>query len=240
MSCANCTCPFSKIHAEDGPFSQSELDCLFADVATRVEFQPGEALFTQGQVNNNLYAVRSGVIKIIDYAADGREQIVGLGTPGQLLVGLQSISHDRCEYGAVAVTEVSACRIRHRTVLSAVEDNVEIAVKLIDAFNCQLAHSRSLVHAMGRKSALAKIASLILLLAPEKAESNGRFELPFSRNDMAELLGLSEETVCRQMANLKRGGTINAPHGSMEICDWNQLSMIAEERPRAIEAILRD
>ena len=68
----------------------------------------------------------------------------------------------------------------------------------------------------------------IMLMAPGKCQSNERFTLPFSRNDLAELLGLSEETVCRQMASMKRHGVIYAPRGKMQVKDWDQLQGIAE------------
>lgn len=54
------------------------------------------------------------------------------------------------------------------------------------------------------------------------------FELPFSRMEIASLLGLSEETVCRLMADLKRSGAIYAPRGKIEIRDWNQLCAISD------------
>ena len=72
-----------------------------------------------------------------------------------------------------------------------------------------------------------KIAALILLLAPGVQSKEDRFTLPFSRKDIADLLGLSEETVCRQMANMNRNGVIYAPRGKMRIQDWDGLRAIA-------------
>lgn len=230
MTCTNCECPFYVLHADDGPFSAPDLHCVVTDAVKQVTFDAGERLFAQGQPSSSLYSLTSGLVKISSQSADGREQIVGLSTPGKLLVGLQSINDDRYEYTALAATEVSACKIRHRALLTAVKDRADVAIRLIGAINAQLAHSRSLMEVMGHKSASAKIASFILLMAPKAHNGNGRFKLPFSRNDMAGLLGLSEETVCRQMADMHRKGVIYAPRGTMNIQDWNQLRSIAEER----------
>ncbi len=52
--------------------------------------------------------------------------------------------------------------------------------------------------------------------------------MPISRMELASLLGLSEETVCRLMANMKRQGAIYAPHGKVEIRDWDRLHAIAD------------
>ena len=228
MPCPNCQCPFNELHTDDGIFSSAELNCLVTDAVKEVNFGAGDVLFAQGQRSASLYSVSSGLVKITCHSADGREQIVGLSIPGKLLVGLQSINDDRYEYSAVAASDVSTCKISHRALMSAVKSRPEIAMRLIAAVNAQLAHSRSLMLVMGHKCAAAKIASFLLLVAPKKHNGNGRFTLPFSRNDMAGILGLSEETVCRQMADMKRKGVIYAPRGRMEIQDWDRLHAIAE------------
>jgi CRP/FNR family transcriptional regulator len=230
MTCTNCECPFYVLHTDGGPLSDPDLACIVTDAVKQVTFNVGEILFAQGQSSTSLYSVTSGLVKITSQSADGREQIVGLSTPGKLLVGLQSMNDDHYEYTAVAATDVSACRIRHRALLAAIKDRADVAMRLISAINAQLAYSRSLMEVMGHQSASAKIASFILLMAPEAHNGNGRFTLPFSRNDMAGLLGLSEETVCRQMADMHRNGVIYAPRGRMEIQDRDQLRALAEGR----------
>ena len=81
---------------------------------------------------------------------------------------------------------------------------------------------------MGHKKAAEKIAAFILLLAPRVQSEEVGFALPFSRNEIAEFLGLSEETVCRHMASMKRDGVIYAPRGKMRIQDWDRLRAIAK------------
>lgn len=228
MTCTNCECPFYELHTEDGLFSAADLNCLVTDAVKQVNFDPGEVLFAQGQQSTSLYSLSSGLIKITSNASDGREQIVGLSLPGKLLVGLQSLDQEHYEYTAVAATKGSACKIRHRALLKALSDRAEIGMRLIAALNAQLAHSRSLMEVMGHKTAAEKIAAFILLLVPKTEIENDRFALPFSRNDIADFLGLSEETVCRQMANMKRDGVIYAPRGKMRIQDWDRLQQIAD------------
>ena len=232
MTCSNCGCPFYELHTEDGLFSAADLNCLVTDAVKQVNFRPGEILFAQGQPSTSLFSLSSGLIKITSNSSDGREQIVGLSSPGKLLVGLQSLDADHYEYTAVAATDGSACKIRHRALLKALSDRPEIALRLIAALNAQLAQSRSLMEVMGHKSAAEKIAAFILLLAPSAPVKNDRFALPFSRNDIADFLGLSEETVCRQMATMKRDGVIYAPRGKMRIQDWDRLRQIASGQAR--------
>lgn len=235
MSCSNCHCPFYEFPADGAQIAEEALDCVICDCVHEVEFGHGETLFMQGQPSSNLYAVTEGMVKICANTPDGREQIVGLSCPSNLLVGLQSLNEDRYAYTAVAATPVKACRINHHAMLVRARDHGDIAVRLIEAINAQLAHSRALMEVMGHRCAASKIASFLLLLTPKTSKPNGNgsgkcnIEMPFSRVEMAGLLGLSEETVCRSMAMMKRMGAIYAPRGRVEIRDWDRLQAIADE-----------
>jgi CRP/FNR family transcriptional regulator len=235
MSCSNCHCPFYLFQVDDGPVADAIRDCVVNDCVHEVSFEQGGVLFTQGQASSNLYALTEGMVKICTHTADGREQIVGLSCPSKLLVGLQSLTEERYAYTAVAATRVEACRINHREILEKVRGKGDIAIRLIEAINAQLAHSRALMEVMGHRCAASKIASFLLLMTPKstsgKGNGNGKcnITMPFSRVEMAGLLGLSEETVCRSMAMMKRTGAIYAPRGHVEIRDWDRLHAIADE-----------
>ena len=204
---------------------------MIADAVLKAKFRKGQVLFLQGQSSSSLYSLASGMVKICTHTSDGREQIVGLSSPGNLLVGLQSINDERYAYSAAAATTVTACKIKHRILLEHVQDRGDLAMRLIDAVNAQLAHSRALIQVLSHKNAAAKIASFILLMTPKSQHGNCRFTLPFSRMDIASLLGLSEETVCRLMANMNRTGVIYAPRGNIEIRDWDRLRTMADGLP---------
>ena len=230
MTCSNCECPFQVIRSENGPLSPAEMNCSLNGAVQHIEFGHDEVLFMQGQPSNWLYSITEGMVKICTYTQDGQERIVGLSNSDSLLVGLQSLSEDRCAYTAIAATAVRACRINHRTLLCRLEDRPALAMRVISALNAQLAHSRALMEVMTHKCAAAKIAAFILLMTPKTDQGQRDFELPFSRLEIASLLGLSEETVCRLMANLRRAGAISAPRGKIEIRDWDYLYAVAERQ----------
>ena len=230
MRCNNRNCLFFVPKSQGGSPSDEELGCVVTRAVQRVSFRKGEDLFSQGQSSSSLYSLTEGMVKICSNTADGHEQIVGLSTPGNLLVGLQSIKDNRYAYTGVAETVVTACKINHKALLGCIEKRGEVALRLLDALKAQLAHSRALMEVMGHKCAAAKIASFILLMTPKSEHGNCRFALPFSRLEMASLLGLTEETVCRLMASMRRAGTIYAPRGKIEIRDWKQLRAISDGR----------
>jgi len=136
MSCGNCSCPFFELQAESGISLDPELQCIVTDAVQEV-------------ASSSLYSLTSGMVKICSHTADGREQIVGLSSPGNLLVGLQSINDERYAYSGIAATPVQACKINHRALLARVRDRGDIAMRLIDAVNAQLAHARALMEVLG-------------------------------------------------------------------------------------------
>ncbi len=228
MPCVNCECPFCEIVGTNIEPPPKDIRCVVADFSHRVRFRHGEVIFMQGQPSTSLYALTEGMVKICTHTADGDEQIVGISSSEHLLVGLQSVSENRYSYTAIAASDVEACRINHRALLARVGQQPDLALRLIHAVNAQLAHARLLIEVMGHKCAAAKIAAFIVMMTPRSHRGLCRFELPFSRLELAGLLGLSEETVCRVMAALRRVGAVYAPRGRIEIHDWDRLQEIAD------------
>jgi CRP-like cAMP-binding protein len=228
MSCSNHKCPFFQFEGDGDQASRLDSPCMLNYSLHALAFDKGEILFLQGQPSSSLYSLTQGTVKICSHTPDGQERIVGMSSPGSLLVGLQSINDTRHAYTAIAVTPVLACKLNHRTLLENAQQRGEVALRLVQAAGAQLAHSRALMEVLGHKCAAAKVASFILLMTSKAEQGESGFVMPFSRADMAGILGLSEETVCRLMANMKRSGAIYAPRGKMEIRDWNQLQAISE------------
>ena len=229
MTCANSECPFFVPNNENGESADLESQCLVAASVKQVRFSKGDILFSQNEPTFCVYALTSGVVKLCDVSQSGDEQMVGFASPHKLMVGLRSLSNEVYSDSAIAETDVSACKIRKRALLTAVARNPEVAIQLIGAINSQLAMSRELMRVTEHHSARSKIAAFLNLIIPQLNGGGERVEFPFSRAEMAGLLSLSEETVCRQMAALRREGILYAPRGAIEIKDWARLREIADE-----------
>jgi CRP-like cAMP-binding protein len=108
MPCSNSNCPFFELRAEDGPFSADEIQCVVTRAVQKVSFKKGDILFLQGQSSSSLYSLTEGMVKICSNTVEGREQIVGLSSPGNLLVGLQSLNDKLYAYTGIAETALKA------------------------------------------------------------------------------------------------------------------------------------
>ena len=231
MTCDSFECPFYTVPKSNGHSEDSNLNCLVSNSVKQVRFDKGETLFSQDQQSCCVYVLTSGVVKIFTVTPCGEEQIVGFANRHRLMVGLQSLSNEAYADSAIAETDVTACKIRKRSLLSAVSQDPEVTFRLIGALNSQIAMSRALVRVSEHHDAAAKVAALIMLLCPAVEQGRVDYPLPLSRSEMGHLLGLSEETVCRQMAKMKRDGLFYAPRGRIEVQDWDGLKAVAEETP---------
>ena len=229
MTCVNKECPFdASKSAECKPTCPNEC-CLVFDSVKQVRFTKGATLFSQGDASCCVYALSKGVVKLCDVSKSGHEQIVGFASPHRLMVGLRSLSRTVYSVTAIAETDVEACKIRKRSLLAAMSQDPEVGIRLIDVINSQLDMSRELMRVTEHHGAKAKIAAFLCLLVPQLNGGGHNVEFPFSRSEMAGLLGLTEETVCRQMAAFRRDEILYAPRGRIEIRNWDRLQAMAEE-----------
>lgn len=229
MPCVNSECPFDASNGAKCAPSGPQECCLVFDSVKQVRFSKGDTLFSQNERSCCVYALSSGTVKLCDVSPSGHEQIVGLASPHRLMLGLRSLSRPVYSVTAIALTDVAACKIRKRSLLAAMARDPEVGIRLIDALNSQLDMGRELMRVTEHHGARRKIASFLTLVVPQLNGGGKRVEFPFSRSEMAGLLSLTEETVCRQMAAFRREGLLYAPRGMIEIRDWSALRAVADE-----------
>ena len=206
--------------------------CEIQGLLNRCTADPQETIFRQGEASDWLYVVRAGQIKLSVTVPDGREQIMRIAVAGQL-IGYDTVDDLRHPYTATALTAVRLCGIRHRDMLRVLEQNPEVSRHMVQLLNHELSQAQSLIHILGQKSSAEKIALFLLSLVPEhdREELPADLSMPLSRQEMADMLGLTVETVSRLMAELKRDHIIEAPRGSIRILNRKSLHAYAGTVP---------
>jgi CRP/FNR family transcriptional regulator, anaerobic regulatory protein len=187
---------------------------------------PGETLFTEGDETNSIYEVVHGMVRLYKLLPDGRRQITGFLSAGQLL-GLAP--EGTCIYSAEAITEVTLCRYARAAFERLIDEVPGFAKRLIAVASHELRAAQEQMLLLGRKTATEKVASFLLLIAREQ-EANGieKVDVPMSRNDIADYLGLTIETVSRTLTKLKQDGLIALPSPTrIEIRDRGKLEELA-------------
>ena len=175
-------------------------------------FQAGQTLIWSGDRMDFVASVVTGVATLTQVMEDGRTQTVGLLFPSDF-VGRPG--RDTAPYNVIATTDVMMCCFRKKPFEELMARTPHIGQRLLEMTLDELDAAREWMLLLGRKTAREKIASLLAIVARRDASLQGQvrqrqvtFELPLTREAMADYLGLTLETVSRQISALKREGII--------------------------------
>lgn len=175
-------------------------------------YEAGQTIVWAGDQLQFVGSVVKGVAALTQTMEDGRRQMVGLLLPGDF-VGRPG--REIAPFDVVAATEVTLCRFRKGPFEKLIATTPSVATRLLEMTLDELDAAREWMLLLGRKTAREKISSLLAIIARrdsslqlETSAERVQFDLPLSREAMADYLGLTLETVSRQISALKREGII--------------------------------
>ena len=199
-------------------------------LGTMQRLRPEQAVFHEGDPARRVFMVTLGSLKIYTLLADGRRQITGFMFPGDFL----GISVDE-EYAFTveALEETELWWFSREAFDRFIGEHPQVERELYRLAAHELAEAQRQMVLLGRKSAAERLASFFLSLI-ERSEratglSQGTFDLPMSRIDIADYLGLTKETVSRMLAHLRGSGLIRLQaQDRVEILDRDGLRSMAQ------------
>jgi CRP/FNR family transcriptional regulator len=175
-------------------------------------YQAGQTLIWSGDRMDFVASVVTGIATLTQTMEDGRRQMVGLLLPSDF-VGRPGRA--TAAYDVTATTDLVMCCFRKKPFEEMMAATPHIAQRLLEMTLDELDAAREWMLLLGRKTAREKIASLLAIIARRDAGLKLRtakgsivFDLPLTREEMADYLGLTLETVSRQVSALKRDGVI--------------------------------
>lgn len=166
-----------------------------------------EQIFAEGDRAAYFYKVMSGAIRTSKLLSDGRRQIDAFHLPGDIF-GIESGEEHRFTAEALGTATVVIYRRCSLETLAASDG--AFARQIVAAMMRSLERAQDHMLLLGRKSAMEKIATFLLDMAERIAEDD-HVDLPMSRTDIADHLGLTIETVSRSLTQLERQGVIELP-----------------------------
>ena len=208
------------------PSPRDALDLLEQFGAT-VTIGHDREIVGQGDAAEFCYKILNGWVRRVKLMEDGRRQVCAFLMPGDLFGFDELVTHD---FAAEAVSDVVLRRYPRRLVEALADGRLALARRLRDltAISLRTAHNHLML--LGRKSASERIASFLLELAERLPEHGDCVVcLPMTRTDVADYLGMTIETVCRNLAQLRRDGTIAIERGGIAIRNRVSLEIIASE-----------
>jgi CRP-like cAMP-binding protein len=183
--------------------------CLFGrmdGLSSLVEIEKGSEIIAQGDDADYCFEVVDGCVRSLQRLEDGRCQVSEFLLPGDIF-GLDAVGeHD---FAAEAVTAVTIRRVRLSAVELLAAEDADFGQRLRRNLARQAKTMRNHLVALGRMTAVERIAGFLIEMSERlDGPTHGVVELPMSRTDMADYLGLTIETVSRSLTDLKRQGII--------------------------------
>ena len=183
-------------------------------------------LFSQGDPGEAIYFTMSGKVKIFKTSEDGKEHTLTIAAPGDIFAEVVLFNEVPYPASAEVIEDGIIAFIRNADMERALENNPKIAVAIIKALNKRLIESQSQVESLAFQDARSRTAEVLLSLARihGKQSDNGiELDLGFSRQELANMVGVTRETFTRALMLFKKMNLIEISGQVIRINEINEL-----------------
>ncbi|MFZ5988158.1 MAG: Crp/Fnr family transcriptional regulator [Bacillota bacterium] len=194
-------------------FSSLDKDELKQVVSLVVQkkYKKDTMIVSEGDIPQNFIIVSKGKIKIYGYSQEGKEQIMYMLTDGDFF-GARDLIHDKeADYNAQAMEDTIVCAIDKHKFQKLLLRFPGISIKIMEVLCERLEKMESLFRKISPKDVDSRVNMMLIELAQRygrKQDEGTLIELPMSREDMANYIGVARETVSRKLTSLKEEGII--------------------------------
>ncbi len=195
--------------------------------SVKIRYKKGEIICKQGGFVSHVMYMESGLAKV--FLENGSNSLVLRITPDRNFLGLSSVSeeHSYFPYSAMAYIESEIRQIEVHAFRTLMEENFEFTKEIIDILSSNSLQIYGRFFCFTYKQAFGRLADILLCLA-DRIFQRCDFDLPLSRKELAELSGMSPETVIRMLKEFNDEGLIRMEGKSIEVVDYKRIKQISE------------
>ena len=201
----------------------------FSKISSEKKFQNKSNIFLQQDESKNIYNITQGNVKIYQLIDDGRIQIIGFLYPGDFF---GSYKNGKYNYCAEAIGDVSVCIFEQKKLDNYIENNMLLAKELLNQTSYELTLAQDRMGVLGKLDANERLAKFLMNISEQRKRigwQNNPISLPMTRQDIADYLGLTLETVSREVSKLKTSNIIKILSSKLiYINDFNKLSNLSK------------
>jgi len=223
--CSNCPVLKTSLFGDMSIDQIQALGCVFRPA----RYRRNQILFFEGGIAQHLFALHSGLVKMVKSLENGKDRITGVLFPGELF-GLEALTDISYPITAVALRDCEICAAPREDFATYMRTNPDIAIGMVRFLVGELERTRTQVTDMSFKDARMKVATFLLsLVTNEPTGSNGtvNLTLPLSRQEISEVLELSAETISRTLGSFRREQLVVARGRHMVIQNRAGLEAVA-------------
>ncbi len=223
----NCqTCPI-RYRSIFSSIPEDKLPEVIGDFRTSViTLSHNEVIYNEGDIAKHTYTLRKGLIKLTKSLADGRTQIVRIIGHGELF-GFDGLAGEDYNQTALALTDCEICKLPMDGLERIRTQNPSVDKAMMEGWIQGLRAAENMLLDLGAKKAPERLASFLLKWCKD-SEQGQWIDLPLTRGEVAELLGLTVETVSRFLSDWKRKGYIEDTRSTIRLVDSDGLTKMIE------------
>jgi CRP-like cAMP-binding protein len=178
-------------------------------IGSKLRFDRGETIFSEGDPAEFAYRVLKGAVRLCKHMVDGRRQIAQFLLPGDFFSFMELSEHS---FTAEAVSDTTLICYPQRQIERLGEERPSLRKRFSALLSRRVRDIQNHLVILGRQTAKEKVASFLLLLIEHQgSDEQTLLDVPMSRQDIADYLGLTIETVCRVLSAMKRDGLVDIP-----------------------------
>lgn len=220
--CATCRV---RLFAVCSALSGDEIEDL-EQLSHHIEVAPRATVFLAGDLARHVYTVTSGTVRLQRDLSDGRRQVIGFAMPGDFI----SLSLDATySFSADALVQTSLCQFDREEFTALSRLRQPLLERLHRTATHELTIAQDHMTVLGRRRAEERVASFLMRWRERQARINGQsatVALPMGRQDIADHLGLTIETVSRILARWMRERIVLDVPGGLRVLDQERLSAL--------------
>ncbi len=194
-------------------------------------FDAGARIYVEGDAATHLYVVAIGAVKTTRLAADGRESLIDLLTPGDFFGALPALGQRRYVDSATALTPACLLGLDAPEYDAVMREIPQVAVATLKGVAQRLTQSQQSIHMLAGAPLGQRLAALLLVLADKVGKDRGNallLDVPLAREDLAAMAGAATESVSRLLSQWQREGWIDAGRRWVAIVDTVRLEQLRD------------
>ena len=194
---------------------KKELD-IISELITYSEYKKSQTIFSQGEIFNKLFIIHKGKVKVYKYTKEGKEQILYILAEGDFIGDMNLSKQSNFQFNAVALEHVVISTLSKEDFKKIVKNNTEIAFKIFEEMQDRLLDVERLIQTLSTKDVESRLASMLLgfIKSFSKETVKGiELKVPLNREDMANFVGITRETMSRKLALLQEADIIELVRG---------------------------
>lgn len=200
-----------------------------ANCKTSYTIKKGEPIFEEGENVNGIYCVKDGVCKLTKLSTNGKDQIVKLVKPGELLGQRSMISEEPANLSAVAMEDMEVCFIPKSEVLSFFNQNNQFSMNVMRTICGDLKEADDHMVSMAQKNVKERLAETLLYLESTFGKNpDGSLRLHVSREELAGMIGTATESCIRLLSEFNKSKLIEISGKKITLLDRNGLKRASE------------